>query len=227
MEELGIKENIKAIYGVSAGAILTSYRAAGYSADEIFDKFIHTKKFLNIYALNILSKKSLLKSSGLTEQFKKDLPQDISKLSHKVYIGVTNANTGKFALYSKGDLSTILTGSMSIPGIFPAIPYQTAVLMDGGVTNNFPVDIAKKQYPKEEIIGIALNRFRENQKLSTVIDALSVAFEILLRKNTVENLPLVEHLFYINIPLKVLDTNKQKMKKAFEEGYRECMNHFK
>lgn len=88
------------------------------------------------------------------------------------------------------------------------------------------MDIAKKQYPKDEIIGIALNRFKENQKLSTVIDTLSVAFEILLRKNTVENLPLVDHPFYINTPLRVLDTNKQKMKKAFEEGYRECINHF-
>ncbi len=129
-------------------------------------------------------------------------------------------------LYSKGELISLLTGSISIPGIFPAIPYQKAVLMDGGVTNNFPVDIAKKQYPKNEIIGIALNRFRENQKISTVIDTLSIAFDILLKRNTVENLPLVEHLFYINVPLKVLDTNKQKMKKAFEEGYRECIKHF-
>lgn len=222
-----MKKNIKAIYGVSAGAMLASYRASGYSADEIFDKFINTKNFLNISAFNILSKKSLLKSNRFTEQFKKDLPDDISNLSHKVYIGVTNANTGKFMLYSKGDLASILTGSMSIPGVFPVIPYQTTVLMDGGVTNNFPVDIAKKHYPKDKIIGIALNRFSENKKQTNVIDALSVAFEILLRKNTVENLPLVDHLFYINMPLKVLDTNKQKMKKAFEEGYHECMNHFK
>lgn len=99
--------------------------------------------------------------------------------------------------------------------------------MDGGVTNNFPVDIAKKHYPNNEIIGIALNRFRENQKIHTVIDILSIAFEILLRNNTIENLALVDHEFYINTPVKILNTNKAKIKKAYEEGYRECLNHFK
>jgi predicted acylesterase/phospholipase RssA len=100
------------------------------------------------------------------------------------------------------------------------------MLMDGGVTNNFPVDVAKRRYPKTEIIGIALNRFREHQKISNVLDALSIAFEILLRKNTVEHITMVEHPFYINVPLKVLDTDKQKMKKAYEAGYSECMEHF-
>ena len=227
LEELGMKQDIKAVYAVSAWAIMVSYRTAGYSIDQIYDMFSHTKKFLNIYALNILSKQSLLKSSGLFEQFKKDLPKNISQLSTKVYIWVTNANTGKFIALSKGDLPTILLWSMSIPWIFPAVSYQTQVLMDGGVTNNFPVDIAKKKYSNDEIIGIALNRFRENQKISTVIDNLSVAFEILLRKNTFENLPLVEHPFCINVPLKVLDTDKQKMKKAYEQGYKECIEHFK
>jgi predicted acylesterase/phospholipase RssA len=115
LEELGLKKNIKAIYGVSAGAILASYRAAGHKAEEIYDMFLHTKKFLNIYALNLLSRKSLLKSSGLFEQFKHDLPRDISQLPIKTYIGITNANTGKFSALSKGDLPTILLGSISIP----------------------------------------------------------------------------------------------------------------
>lgn len=227
LEEVGLKDKIKIIYWVSAGAMLASYRSAWYTADEIFDKFSNTKKFFNIYALNILSKKSLLKSNGLFEHFKKDLPKDITQLSHKVYIGTTNANTGKFKTFSQGDLPTILLWSISIPGIFPVVPYENTVLMDWGVTNNFPVDVAKKRYPKHELIWVALNRFRENQKINNVLDTLSIAFEILLRNNTIENLPLVEHPFYINVPLKVLDTNKQKMKKAYEEGYRECLNHFK
>lgn len=99
--------------------------------------------------------------------------------------------------------------------------------MDGGTTNNFPVDVVKKKYPKDEIIGIALNKFQENQKIENVLDNLSVAFEILLRNNTIENLPLVDHLFYSNVAIKILDTDKKKMKKAYDQGYRECMKHFK
>jgi len=60
--------------------------------------------------------------------------------------------------------------------------------MDGGATNNFPVDLAKQRYPKNKIIGIALNKFQENQKIKSIFDNLSVSFEILLRHHTVENM---------------------------------------
>ncbi len=227
LEELWLHHRIKAIYGVSAGAMLASYRAAWYSADEIFDIFIHTKKFLNIYALNLLSKKSLLKSDGLYDQFKKDLPKDISQLSKKVYIGATDTNTGTFKLFSKGELPKILLGSIAIPGIFPAISYEKYILIDGGVTNNFPVDIAKKTYPKDEIIGISLNTFKQNQPIRTVIDALTITFEIFVRNSAIERRNIVDHPFYNTTAIRVLDRDTSKMKKAFDQGYRECLNHFK
>jgi hypothetical protein len=99
--------------------------------------------------------------------------------------------------------------------------------MDGGMTNNFPVDIAKKKYPKDEIIGISLNKFQEHQPINTIIDTLTIAFEIFVRNSAVERRGLVDHAFYNASPMKVLDRNTAKMKKAFDEGYRECLNHFK
>jgi predicted acylesterase/phospholipase RssA len=98
--------------------------------------------------------------------------------------------------------------------------------MDGGATNNFPVDIAKKQYPKNEIIGIALNKFQENQNIKTIFDNLSVSFEILLRHHTIENMSAVKHLFYKDLKLKVLDINKKNMHKAYLDGYKDCIEHF-
>jgi NTE family protein len=41
---------------------------------------------------------------------------------------------------------------MSIPGVFSPVKYLDFSLVDGGVINNFPVDLAKKQYPSHEII---------------------------------------------------------------------------
>lgn len=73
------------MYGVSAGAILISYRAAGYTAEEIFSIFFNARPF-GIMSLNILSKKSLLKLDFFEKQFRKDLPKDISRLKTKVYI---------------------------------------------------------------------------------------------------------------------------------------------
>jgi NTE family protein len=41
---------------------------------------------------------------------------------------------------------------MSIPGVFPPVHYENYLFVDGGLLNNFPVDLAKKIYPHREII---------------------------------------------------------------------------
>jgi len=107
------------------------------------------------------------------------------------------------------------------------VAYQNYVLMDGGASNNFPVNRAKKKYPDNKIIGIALNKFKEQQKIKNIFDNLSISFEILLRNHTIENMSDVDHLFYKDIPLSILDTNKKNMQKAYKEGYEDCMAHFK
>ncbi|MFA6255835.1 MAG: patatin-like phospholipase family protein [Candidatus Absconditabacterales bacterium] len=225
LEKLGYKDKIEAIYGVSAGAIVGSYRAAGYSAQEIYDIFFDKRSF-GISSINIFSKKSLLKLNYFEKRFTQNLPKKITDLKIKTYIGTTDVKTGKFLLFDEGDLIPILLGSMSIPGIFPVIHYQNHILMDGGATNNFPVDLAKQRYPKNKIIGIALNKFQENQKIKSIFDNLSVSFEILLRHHTVENMGFVEHLFYKDLSLKVLDIKKKNMHKAYLQGYEDCIEHF-
>lgn len=226
LEELWYKDNIEAIYGVSAGAILASYRAAGYSAQEIYDIFYNARPF-GVMSINLISKQSLVKLDYFQKKFTEDLPKKITDLKTKVYIWTTEVKSGTFRLFSTGDLVPILLGSMSIPGIFPVVPYEKYILMDGGLTNNFPVDIARKKYPNNEMIGIALNKFQENQKPKTILDILSVSFEILIRHQTVENMWAVDHLFYKSLGLTVLDISRKHMHKAYVDGYKDCMAHFK
>lgn len=226
LEELGYKDKIQAIYGVSAWAILASYRAAWYSAEEIFTIFFNSRPF-GFRSINIFSKKSLLKTDFFNAQFTKDLPATMNKLYPKVYIWTTDTKMGKFVLFDEGDLVPILLGSMAIPWIFPVVPYTHHTLMDWGATNNFPVSIAKKKYPNNEIIGIALNKFTEQQTVKNIFDTISVSFEILLRHSTLEHMHLVDHVFYKQLPLKVLSTSKKHMRQAYVEGYKDCIEHFK
>lgn len=221
-----MQDKIQAIYGVSAGAILASYRAAGYTAKQIFDIFFNARPF-GIMSLNLLSKKSVLKTAFFEKIFARDLPKDISDLKKKIYIWTTDLKTGKFILFDKGPIVPILLWSMSIPWIFPMVTYEGHHLMDGGATNNFPVTIAKKRYPKNEIIGIALNKFKNDQRISNLFDALSISFEILLRHNTIVHLDIVDHLFYRDLNLKVLDVSKKHMQEAYAQGYEDCLNYFK
>lgn len=80
-----MKDSIEAIYGVSAGAILASYRSAGYSAEEIFDIFYNASPF-GIMSINVISKKSLVTLDYFQKQFTKNLPKKITDLKKKIYI---------------------------------------------------------------------------------------------------------------------------------------------
>lgn len=55
----------------------------------------------------------------------------------------TDIVNGKEVILDKGNLGFAMRASMSIPGAFSPVVYENTLLVDGGVLNNFPVDVAK------------------------------------------------------------------------------------
>lgn len=64
----------------------------------------------------------------------------------------TDLVEGKEVILSKGSLAYAMRASMSLPAIFKPMPYEKSVLVDGGVLNNFPTDVAQ-QMGADIIIG--------------------------------------------------------------------------
>lgn len=103
---------------------------------------------------DVIEGKPKVNSSLLKDQ---KLREFITSLSYPVY-KITDFNDlpipyramttdmvgGKEYLFSEGSISLAMRASMSIPGVFQPIEYDSTLLVDGGVVNNFPVDIAKK-----------------------------------------------------------------------------------
>jgi len=56
----------------------------------------------------------------------------------------TDIVNGKEVLLEGGSISLAMRATMSIPAVFQPIPYENTLLVDGGVMNNFPVDVAKE-----------------------------------------------------------------------------------
>ena len=56
----------------------------------------------------------------------------------------TDIVNGKEVIFDKGSVSLAMRASMSIPGVFEPVQYENTLLVDGGVLNNFPTDIAKE-----------------------------------------------------------------------------------
>ncbi|GGW28560.1 patatin [Arenibacter certesii] len=55
----------------------------------------------------------------------------------------TDIVNGREVILDKGSLGFAMRASMSIPGVFSPVRYKETLLVDGGLMNNFPVDIAK------------------------------------------------------------------------------------
>lgn len=56
----------------------------------------------------------------------------------------TNIVTGKAVVLGSGDLAMAMRASMSVPAAFSAVEIGGKLLVDGGVTNNLPVDVARE-----------------------------------------------------------------------------------
>lgn len=69
---------------------------------------------------------------------------DFDKLPTPFRAMTTDIVNGREVLIDSGHIALAMRASMSIPGVFQPVPYKNILLVDGGVLNNFPVDVAKK-----------------------------------------------------------------------------------
>ena len=68
----------------------------------------------------------------------------------------TDVVSGKAKVWHSGNLTTAMRSTMSIPGLFSPVRTKGMVLVDGGMRNNFPVDLAREM-GADVVIGIDLS----------------------------------------------------------------------
>lgn len=71
--------------------------------------------------------------------------------------------TGDEVVFRGGNLAVAMRSSMSIPGAFDAVNYDNKILIDGGVINNFPVDVIKKM-GADIVIGVDVSTITEQRE---------------------------------------------------------------
>ena len=64
-----------------------------------------------------------------------------------------NVVDGKEYVFRSGVLQTAIRSSMSIPGAFTPVEIDSMILIDGGVINNYPVDVARSM-GADIVIGV-------------------------------------------------------------------------
>ncbi|MGB0980573.1 MAG: patatin-like phospholipase family protein [Winogradskyella sp.] len=110
---------------------------------------------------------------------------DFSKLPIPFFCITTNIETGKSLILDKGRLAEAVTASGALPSFFEPVTIGNDVFIDGGVTNNFPVEELKAK-GMDIIIGVDVQDDLKKK------DALTSAPEILLQINNFRTIEVMK-----------------------------------
>lgn len=88
----------------------------------------------------------------------------------------TDILTNKEVVMKEGILAESLRSSMAIPGVFPPVKLGKQVLVDGGLKNNFPVDVAHEM-GADYVIGVSVTS--EGLALDELKSSVNVLLQVL------------------------------------------------
>ncbi|MFP4374668.1 MAG: patatin-like phospholipase family protein [Spirochaetaceae bacterium] len=95
--------------------------------------------------------------------------------------------TGEAVVLKEGSLVEAMRASMSVPGVFAPIETEEGLLVDGGVINNFPVNVARELGADVVIAVLASSREETDagprDDIPSVLDVSFQVIDLVTRKN--------------------------------------------
>lgn len=110
-----------------------------------------------------------------------------------------NVVNGEQIVFHSGVLSTAIRASMAIPGVFTPVRLDSMVLVDGGMVNNFPVDVAKEM-GADIIIGVDVqSALKGVDKLNSAADILTQVVDLTCQGKHENNVGMTDTYIRVNV----------------------------
>lgn len=123
--------------------------------------------------------------SGLAGGYQDSI--DFKKLPIPFACIATNLVTGEEVVLDNGLLPLSMRATMAIPGYFAPVDLRGKVLVDGGMVNNFPVDVAKKM-GADIVIGVDIQSDLSNaNQLYSINQVLGQIMTLMGNERYLEN----------------------------------------
>ena len=214
LNERGIFPQV--ISGVSAGAIIGSLYADGYTPDEIFE-LLHG---LDVFKMLKIRRPRLgfLKPDGLKQTLSKYLKaKTFEELNTPLYVAATNLSKAQLEIFSSGNLVDAIMASTAFPMLIRPYEINGCLYVDGGLMNNLPVQPLLGQTDK--IIGVYVNPVKDQSGRFRIRNYADRIVHIGLRANIINS---IEKCDLFIEPNSLLEYNLLKVSAAktiFEIGY--------
>lgn len=161
-------------------------------------------------------KVSLLLQRLITPQFFK---LEFDNLPIPFYCVAADLLTGEEVVLKEGSLAKAIRASMSVPSIFTPVEWENSLLVDGGVLNNLPTDIALKMGATHVIAVNVGQPLRSQENLSGAISILYQSLALASNVKEKENLQKADLLITPDLQgFSTVDFTRNRIKMMIERG---------
>jgi NTE family protein len=177
------KVPVDMIVGTSVGALIGALYASGAPMDRIeqMGETIRWNELTNVSDSNLVK---LLISEHLlsTEKIEQYLETNIGhkrfdELKIPFACVATDLLTGERVIFREGEVAPAARASSTIPGIFDPVEFRHRYLVDGGLYDNIPTDVAKL-LGADIIIAVAVSSDFSKNNISNVFMVLTQSIYI-------------------------------------------------
>ncbi|MBI6951716.1 MULTISPECIES: patatin-like phospholipase family protein [unclassified Pseudomonas] len=119
--------------------------------------------------------------------------RDFDKLPIPFRAVATDITSGEKVIFRRGHLPQVIRASMSIPAVFAPVELDGRLLVDGGMTDNIPLDVVREMGVDMAIVVDIGTPLRNRKQLATVVDVLNQSITLMTRRNSEEQLASLRH----------------------------------
>ena len=129
------------VVGTSIGSIVGGMYSLGYSSEQL-DSLFRTQQWINMFAGSLMG-------DSIVRVFRDNLGGeythvDFDELPTPFRCVAVDINKMQEVVLKEGDLAQAMRASMAIPVVFKPVKIDGMQLVDGGMLNNLPVDVARE-----------------------------------------------------------------------------------
>lgn len=205
------------LVGTSVGAIVGSLYAAGMPIKDLekVGENIGWNQLSDISTANIVKlfvAYKLLSSKKMEDYLNKHIGNlRFDELPIQFACVAADLKTGERIILREGKLAPAVRASATIPGAFTPVEYRHRLLVDGGIVDNVPTDIAKL-LGANIIIAVPIQADFSNYNISNVLFILNQAIYIQGEVITQEKLDMADAVIKPRVShVMALDLGKSKI----------------
>lgn len=172
------------IVGTSVGSLVGAIYADKKSSFELeWVSFSLEEKDVFDYAFTQLYQ-GLARGDRLEEfVLRKITAREIQQLKVPFAAVATDIQNGEVVVLRSGSVARAVRASSAIPGIFIPVRHQGKLLVDGGVLDNVPVDVARSM-GAEFVIAVDLSGGRKTAQVNNIFDTIIQSLNLMAAQGT-------------------------------------------